>query len=249
MCDLDNDPSDDESQVIKHWKLWSWRCERCKVWEMTHHEQTELWSSHPPLTAARCYMSLGWAWLTVSLQRGKTMVLYKDNHSEKEKKISWRQEAGRALRGRTTDEWRGKVQTRLIFIFQQRIRNSNDAHKSLEYGQGSVVKGQTVDSCCLLGGGPGTKRCFQRCESLIALAKCVIRWSVRHRSRGGTESCCVGDTKWPSCAKYCDNRTRRDIPMFTVRNVDFNDGPKTAFVRMNDLQPSGPSEMYVQPIW
>lgn len=37
--------------------------------------------------------------------------------------------------------------------------------------------------------------------------------------------------------------------MFTVRNVDFNDGPKTAFVRMNDLQPSGPSEMYVQPIW
>lgn len=35
----------------------------------------------------------------------------------------------------------------LIFIFQQRIRNGTNAHKSLEYGQGSLVKGQTVDSC------------------------------------------------------------------------------------------------------
>lgn len=176
---------------------------------MTHHEQTALRSSHPPLTAARCYISSGWAWLTCSLQRGKPTGLYKDNHSDKQKKISSRQVAGRVLRWRTTDErlarWRSELQTRLIFISPQRKRTMPTRVWSMDRGRLSTGRQQTVVGP--LGGGPGTKCCFQRCECLITLAKCVIRWPVRHQSRGGTEFCCVGDAEGPSRATHCDNRT------------------------------------------
>lgn len=45
--------------------------------------------------------------------------------------------------------WLGDVANsrHFIFISRQRIRNRNDAHKSVECGQGPVVKRQTVDSC------------------------------------------------------------------------------------------------------